>query len=211
MSALVAIEAYLARQPFVTLGFGATNFFLRFASSAFESFTEIFFAGMSIEIMALYLFQSASGALYWHLGILLASFMFGLAVGSFPNPFTQKQNQRRRLLIAAGLLTLLSLGVSFHVDQLLTISHPLILFTALLFLTGFLVGTAFVAAALSVPEKTGILYAADLWGSALGALATGTFLVPIIGFKNSSLLIAAGLFLAISLFIGARSLQTRRS
>src|SRR4030042_6876659 len=55
VSALVAIAAYLARQPLVILGFGGCQVFLLSASSESESFTFKVLLGISISIMSPFL------------------------------------------------------------------------------------------------------------------------------------------------------------
>ena len=52
VSALVAIEAYFASAPFVILGCGSVQLFLRSANSSSESFTFIALFGMSISMIS---------------------------------------------------------------------------------------------------------------------------------------------------------------
>ena len=61
VSALVAIEAYLARQPVLIRGSGGFHVFLRWASSFSESLTFILLFGMSISMM-IAVFQQADGS-----------------------------------------------------------------------------------------------------------------------------------------------------
>lgn len=150
-------------------------------------------AGIVYETVLLLAFQAIHGYVYWQLGFLFAAFMFGLAAGSWLSvrrlSATTPQTARRwlqALLIATGLEGLL-LAWILPAFQRLPMSLPwLVPFCLLLLMTGCWLGLAFpLASHLSSSQDTarvaGTLYAADLWGAALGALFTGAILVPMIG------------------------------
>ena len=150
------------------------------------------FSGMGLEIVLLLLFQIACGALYWRLGLLLAAFMAGLALGSGLAAFKEHQAASARigLLAILAFLAALEVVVSSHLSGLsqASLSTALALFPALLGLTGLAVGLAFPLACGTDPS---VVYAADLWGSALGAFLTAAFLVPLAGMRLTVLLAAA--------------------
>lgn len=51
-------------------------------------------------------------------------------------------------------------------------------------------------------QKTGVIYAADLFGSCLGALLTSIFILPIFGiFQTILILVMANILILICLFI----------
>jgi len=167
------------------------------------------FAGMTLEIILLFVFQSASGALFWQMGILMGAFMGGLAVGSGTlNPAKPGRHSFALLAGAAVLLAALCAAIAAQLPRLLTVHSPLTVFSLLLAGTGLLVGAAFPLAANLRPQQAGAIYAGDLWGSALGAFTAGTFLAPLAGCVRTAA--AAGGLVLISL-LAAAVLRKRRS
>lgn len=160
------------------------------------------FSAMVYEITLLLAFQSVHGAIYWQIGFLFASLMAGLALGSSQALRQTKLKERwsdKKLLrlfwIQAAYGVLLSVFLLNHrfIPGLLI---P-ILFNLLMVPVGFVVGYGF--SSLAIPLSSARLYAADLWGSALGALVTGLFLIPLLGLIHvfwftALLLVAAGFF-----------------
>ncbi len=153
-------------------------------------------AGMAYETILLLAFQSIHGYLYWQLGSLFAAFMLGLALGSWgaarwcsATSTSAVSRVLRRLLVAAALEGA-ALVVFLPVAQHLSLRVPAALvFGAWLLLTGVWLGCAFPLAGRLAPTEesdtsstAGLLYAADLWGAAGGALVTSAVLVPLIGF-----------------------------
>jgi spermidine synthase len=158
------------------------------------------FASMCLEVVLLMAFQSLSGALYWQLGTLLGAFMAGLAAGSglFSAGLFAIRRPGLMLGTAAILFACLCLGVSVGLSGAEMSSHgnEIWVFSLLLALNGFLVGAAFPIALAAEGQRPAGLYAADLWGAALGAFLTGAFLVPLLGMPGT-LLAGAG-FAALS-------------
>ncbi len=149
------------------------------------------FVSILLELILLLGYQIISGYVYWQMGILFASFMLGLFLGSLSgNQF--KDNSRQRHFISLVILSLTIVGLSVCAAYLLpyliylsTVQNMLI-FTVLLAFIGAIVGAAFVIAGFlihtdDVMAKAGSLYAADLWGAALGAILSTNFIVPIFG------------------------------
>lgn len=170
------------------------------------------FAGMSLEIVLLYLFQAVSGSLYWQLGVLLAAFMAGLAAGS--GLFALNAARKYSLLFlssAAGALTALCAILAWKAPQLFSLQSPLVAFSGLLAAAGFLVGAAFPLALARSPGQAASLYAADLWGSALGAFLSGLFLVPLFGHRRTLALSTLTLSGALAFLLTSRLRRTPRS
>jgi spermidine synthase len=158
-------------------------------SISLVGFTEI-----SLEMILILGFQILWGATYEALSLLVALYMSGLATGSLA---AWKLNQlKRRFLTFTGVQGLISLMVLFCIigllaGRLLTGHHrnitPLIL-ASLVFSAGILGGTQFILATVRYAgsqtdsaTKAGLVYAADLFGSAGGAFLTAAILVPIWG------------------------------
>jgi spermidine synthase len=170
-------------------------------------------AGMAYETIVLLAFQSIHGYLYWQLGSLFAAFMLGLALGSWgasrwlsAAPTSSVPRWLRSLLVAAAIEGV-ALVAFLPVAQHLTLRVPgVLVFGAWLLLTGVWLGCAFPLAGRLAPAEesdtsatAGLLYAADLWGAACGALVTSAVLVPLIGFLPT--LAMTSLFLLIVSFL----------
>ncbi len=179
------------------------------------------FTGMTLSIINLFSFQILSGHLYQKIGILVAAFMLGLALGGL---VMNKIMGRIKKNIMAFLnieifIGLYAIAVSFliafifnRIENFQAFPLPEAIFGFLNCSIGLLVGLEFPLANkinISGRRKTGpvagTLYAADLTGSVLGAILTGVFLVPILGIINTCYLLAAlkaaAIILIISLFV----------
>ncbi len=149
------------------------------------------FVSMLLELILLLGYQIISGYVYWQMGILFASFMFGVFLGAFSgNRF--KNNSRQShfifLVILSLIIITLSVAAAYFLPSLiyLPVAQNIFIFVLLLALIGFIVGAAFVIAgflvrAEDVMAKAGSLYAADLWGAALGAILSTNFIAPLFG------------------------------
>jgi len=168
--------------------------------------------GMIVEIVGLLVFQAALGYLYHALGVLIATFMAGLAAGAamvrsrrFDEPTAA------RFLIAALLTAAVTSAVLPGIlEALLAVPQTATLTIAtIFFLAGSLVGGVFpFAAALyrrqqPIESAGGIIYAADLIGSAGAAVFAGAIAVPLLGITGvahlTALLILTPLILALPL------------
>ena len=125
------------------------------------------FSGIAAEVVLLLAFQAACGALYWKLGILMAAFMGGLALGALvgvikPLGALWSRRTLRLVLVVAGLAALLG---STRLGSLMGLGpgSAVLMFCGLLTGTGFLVGWSFPLACSTAPAA---VYAADLWGAA---------------------------------------------
>ena len=164
--------------------------------------------GLVDETALLLAFQSLHGYVYWQLGTLFACFMLGLALGSglamrrLADLSTTQAHHRLRWLLAGlsleGVLCATLLPVLQHAP-----AHVpwLALFGGLLLTVAAWIGAAFplalrLAAGTVAGRVVGPLYAADLWGAALGALCTSAFLIPLVGLTLAIGLASALLCLA---------------
>lgn len=174
------------------------------------------FAASSIEILLLFAFQILYGYVYQMLGIIVALFMAGLAVGSHSAKRMFPQTGSRSFIgIQLGIALycfllppiLIMLRNAMDLPILVTIAIFL-----LVFVIAWLIGLEFsVAATLrrgSAQRAASELYGVDLIGSALGALLAGTYLIPAFGFLAVSV-IAGSLSIISSLatFAGRRSID----
>lgn len=161
------------------------------------------FTGMALEIILIFSFQNIYGYLYQQIGLIIALFMLGLALGSY-------FMNRMIIKFKAGLKTLISIECSLILYPLilplllsifsrfftgsLAISEPC--FMILVLVAGALTGLEFpLVAKLYLMKEgdpgkvAGMVDSADHLGACLGALLTGTLLVPIMGLQVSCLFI----------------------
>jgi spermidine synthase len=155
------------------------------------------FAGSSMEIIILLALQTLCGSLYLMTGIVIASFMAGLATGSWLT---------RRVFPGGGIRMLIS--IQLVVSASCVLLPPLFLwlrgtdaptsvihlvFTILAFALAVLIGMEFAVASFirggSVAASTSELYGLDLAGSAVGALIVSVYAIPLFGVKNVSMLV----------------------
>ncbi len=155
------------------------------------------FTASSLELVILFGLQVIYGYVYHMVGVIITMFMLGLALGSF------YANRKKRsvttfvilefaivayaLLLPFILVNLRTLNLGFVASQLI--------FSLLTLALAIMVGMEFPIAAkldfTSVKETASKLYTADLIGSAIGALITAAFLVPLLGLINVCIAVAA--------------------
>lgn len=162
------------------------------------------FTLMALQIFLLLGFQALYGYVYTELAILIGFFMAGIAFGSWVAMRCGCTN-RVRLLAEVQLLLMLSgpallLTVSATGGFSLRIATwfaAQIAFPALAVFAGILGGFQFVTAVgvflrgRDEGAGFGLLYAIDVLGGCIGALALSTFLIPIFGFWRTAWLAAA--------------------
>lgn len=164
-------------------------------------------ATMALEIVLLFAFQSLYGYVYQRIGLIVATFMFGLVAGSgWMNRLLRRRPSgslgwmvRIDLLLAllAGLLPASLQALGRLQAWAVPAAAPELAVFALVAVAGLLGGLAFpLAAALQVRAAAqpiriaGGLEAADHAGACVGALATGLLLVPVFGLAVACWLLA---------------------
>jgi spermidine synthase len=162
------------------------------------------FTLMALQIFLLLGFQAIYGYVYTELAILIGLFMAGIALGSWLGMRRERANRSctlaaTQLLLALGgpaLLLAVSANGGFS-SRTATWLAAQIVFPALAALAGMLGGFQFVTAAgiflrgRGQGAGFGLLYAIDLLGGCVGALALSTFLIPVFGFWRTAWLAAA--------------------
>jgi spermidine synthase len=148
-------------------------------------------AGMLLESVVLMHFQVTQGVVFQDVGLLVAAFMAGLAVGTWWVNRVQTPGLRRRRVgcFLAGLLCCVALGLA---GALAAGATPTLGTASLaLVAVGALVGAGFAWASLRAgAEQRGAiapLYAADLLGGSVGAVAGGLLLIPLLGLTATAL------------------------
>lgn len=164
------------------------------------------FAGMIFSLIIIFMFQVTFGNIFSWIGLLIAFFMAGAAIGAMlATRFMPRSGQERRWFliiewaVAAFALLLLLLFPIIHpmLDSSLAFALFRILFLALSLMAGILTGLPFpLANKLHLRDDTGVsrtggmLYASDLLGGWLGGLAGGVVLLPVMGVTGTCLTVA---------------------
>ena len=166
-------------------------------------------AGMIFNLGVIFTFQTFYGYLYHQIGLLIAIFMFGVALSSFF--ITQRLDRIKRdshlflriemvIILFSFLFPFIFSIPSQYLEK--TVISLLIypVFLIMSFLSGAWIGLQFPLATkiyLGTPAKgetfghtAGLLYGADLLGGFLGGLFGGILLLPILGLKESCFMMA---------------------
>jgi spermidine synthase len=174
------------------------------------------FSGSSFEMLLLFSFQIMYGYVYSAIGLIIAVFMGGLAVGAL---LGYKINPTRNHLLVCQLgmamyAVLLPLLWSIPVDEWR--EFPVLsVFGILTFIPSVLVGLQYVAGTHLLTDGTikaaQTLYAADLIGSALSVAAVTLVLLPLFGLTKCCYIVAGfnGIGLAIT-YYGNRTILKQK-
>jgi spermidine synthase len=166
--------------------------------------------GMSqicFQVIILLAFQFIYGYMYYQLSVILASFMIGLAAGSFLiTGFMEKIEDEKTLyaktqawmsiyplILAVALMTIAKINqikpAAGNVLQIAFLILPLV--------SGFIGGFQFPLAnkiwlkdSKDVSRTTSLVYGIDLLGSSIGGLAAGIIFVPILGIIQTCVLLS---------------------
>jgi spermidine synthase len=161
---------------------------------------------ISFQIITILAFQFLYGYMYYKIGIILASFMLGLVLGSF---FINRRlegikDEKALYLKTQAFICIypLILPLIFIAIAKINLLRPEIgkameaSFVFLPIIAGFMGGFQFPLAnkiCLKGPEETGkitgFLYGIDLLGSCIGGLVVGLLLVPVLGIIETSLVL----------------------
>lgn len=163
------------------------------------------FTQMSLQIIILLSFQIIYGYLFYKLGLMLTSFMVGLALGGFWMVRVMPKLKKDWILLSwlQGVICIYPLLLSIFLkwlsgsgDKIFSWIGTNILFPLLPIIIGFVGGAQFplvnkiyLAKEKEIGKVAGLTYGIDLLGSCLGALCTAIFFIPILGIAQTCLLI----------------------
>ncbi len=171
------------------------------------------FSGMACDLMVVFVFQIKYGYVYQYIGLILASFMAGLACGGWltARRLSGARNARRALVFAEIALVVFwaalpSLLAALKLDSAAFLVTPMLLLLNVV--GGLLVGLQFplssqlnLASHGAVSHTAGALYAADLVGAAFGAIAVGVVLLPALGATGTCLFVVVIKLCSLVLFV----------
>ncbi|MBN1414008.1 MAG: hypothetical protein JW973_02815 [Bacteroidales bacterium] len=172
------------------------------------------FSASSLEIILLLALQILSGYIYQVIGVCMAVFMGGLAMGALSRMLIFRKVTYMQFMlfqIITGVLAILLPALFITRIVQAGIINTLLVVLLLLFLIAFAAGVLFSMAVHlrsgNLTDNVASLYSADLIGSALGAFLTSIFLIPLLGIMNTSYLIGGLLLLyALNLFLRRKHL-----
>ncbi len=160
-------------------------------------------AGASLLFLILIFSQILYGQVYQMLGVIVALYMTGLALGSRPGMPLKMSISPRTYIRIQWLLMMILLLFPLLVASLNHLAtwtgQGLLMITTAA--TGFIAGLEFYTGSLleqQHPDKiTGNLYSMDLAGAALGTLVVSMMLFPWLGLLNTCLVLAALVIMSI--------------
>ncbi len=167
------------------------------------------FTASSMEVIILLSYQIIHGSIYTGIGLIIAAFMFGLAIGSFSTNQLTFVNKNTLLTIELAIIIYLLIFM-----LIIYMGKPIlgtVIFAIMATLIGVLTGAEFPVAGrlvFSSPWKTaGSLYAADLLGGSLGAFVVSLFLIPAVGIYNTCVLLIVFKMLIVSGLLVKKNIQ----
>ena len=169
------------------------------------------FAGMTLQMSIMLVYQSWAGVLYHMLVLLSAVFLAGLSAGAAFG-WTRLIAPRRFLRLVHGCFVLLAAAVPATAVSAIRGRFPAELvpwiYVAFSGTAGLLAGAYYRTVVrecwkLTSRRTPGIFYAWDLLGGSLGALIAGALLIPLSGITLSAALVAA-LHVAAALILAGR-------
>jgi spermidine synthase len=188
-------------------------FFIKMPQHSRQAITYSIFTtgltGMIFSLAIIFAFQILYGYLYHQIGLLIAIFMLGIAIGSFyiNNRLNRIQNDSRLFLKIEIGIVIFAILFPFVFS---TPSHYLndrtiytFLYSAILILSftnGVFIGLQFplatkiylnhVSSKGTIGHTAGLLYGADLFGGFFGGLLGGVFFLPVLGLKDTCFMMA---------------------
>jgi len=147
---------------------------------------------MALQIALLFSFQSIYGFVYETVGLIVAIFMFGLALGAYIiNRYLKNKNKFNTLATVQLIIALLAIFIAFSLFGAAQLQSPVfifLLFSTLTFIAGFINGVDFplstacyLAMDKSVERTAGRIYGIELFGACAGATLASAVVVPVFG------------------------------
>jgi len=165
------------------------------------------FGGVALELILLYAFQGIHGYVYSRMGFMVGLFMLGAVVGAWQMRTLESAGYDLVWrVVALCLLMLVVLAGVVQVCLIHTATSEWLLY-GLTWATGTVVAMQFVAVSrLSILKgaarggAAGRVWLADYWGSALGGLLVGVFLMPVLGIGVTCQLLAVAFGISLMFF-----------
>jgi len=159
------------------------------------------FTGIALEIVILYAFQNIYGYIYERMGVIVAVFMVGLALGGYiTNRIIQKSNLKwvNLLMVFEGVIGFYSTILPFIIHALSSYSVVAeVGLTCFIGIAGVLTGLEFplvnklfMQSNKDMAVSAGVTDGVDHIGAFLGAILTGVIFLPLLGVFWTCLILA---------------------
>jgi len=160
---------------------------------------------MILQLLTIYSFEAIYGYIYYMIGLLIAVFMGGLAVGSYLANTKLRHIDMDRI-IAFLLLLIAAFGLYLYSTPKLDFKLSEYLIPIFSFLFAVLVGAVFPAAvrdyrSRNLENKAGVLYGCDLLGGAFSAVLTSLLFMPVFGIVGTLVIPASLCLIALILVL----------
>ncbi len=162
------------------------------------------FSGAASELLVIFVFQIVYGFVYSAIGLIIAFFMCGLAMGSILAGTIKINTSYFRIaqIVLVLYFLVFPLLISYNPDTKAIITW--LLFFLLILIPSAIIGYVYAAATHLTPEHisraASSMYAVDLLGAAFGVVAISMLLVPVLGITVTCFIIAG--MNGIGIFIG---------
>lgn len=172
------------------------------------------FAGMIFDLMIIFVFQALYGYVFSWIGILIACFMAGAAIGALVATLVMERMKNSFVLFLAIELALICFSFGFPAvfftlhGGIDTVGFALfrVLILVISIVSGFLTGSQFPLAndlylknSESLSRTAGLLYGSDLLGGWFGGIAGAVVLLPVLGLTGTC--ISVGLLKLMSFIV----------
>ncbi len=168
------------------------------------------FAGMIFDLALIFTFQALYGYVFHWIGLLVTTFMVGIAVGSLgmtsllgriKKDFASFLKLEVAIIIFSGILPVIFLFFHPYLGRPVIFFLLKIVFLVLSFLSGLLVGAQFPLAnkiyltlgikpqGPNLSRTVGLLYGADLFGGWMGGIVGGVVLLPVLGLLGTCMVV----------------------
>ncbi len=150
------------------------------------------FSTMVLQVALLFSFQSIYGFIYETVGLIIAMFMVGLAMGAFMAQKRVKDRSNINILALFQLIMAMTAGAMvFMLPLVAGLKAPaviFVLFSGLTFTAGFINGIDFplttacyMGLGKGAEKSAGHIYCAELIGACLGAITASALVAPVMG------------------------------
>ncbi len=159
------------------------------------------FSTMVLQVTILFIFQSTYGFVYELIGLIIALFMGGLAVGTYlANRFIKDKSKLQYLMAVQGTIAFYALFMSIVIPVSSNLIDPVTIFIITSLITFFaglvngidfpLASSCLMAININADKSGSKVYSIELFGASLGAIITSVFVAPVLGLQFSCLLAA---------------------
>ncbi len=156
---------------------------------------------MALQIALLFSFQSIYGFVYEMVGLIVAVFMSGLALGAyFTNRYVKNKEEINTLAAVQLSIALLAVLIAVILPRAAAVQAPAVIFmffSVLTFSAGLINGVDFPLSAAcymalnrSAERTAGTVYGIELFGACAGAALASAVVVPVLGIVACCLLAA---------------------